>query len=344
MLPMYHRKAFLVYVAAVGLCLPALSAPKPSAKPKPPSQRIVQGTQQLSGDQAVPGREYTLGKQNPMNFQLDSAEYTTSRVIIGKAVYWPAPDEKFLLLHFQFHNPRKAEALVRFDTFSYTAVDSTDTNRDCKRNLGIESTKQDLNMRLKPGQRIAAYTFIAVPANATVPKLIVKASDNLVLRYDLTGKIKPLTGPTADPADQTGATALKSVPSEPGTWYQIGLWDCRIDSFSTSTTPIAGKSLPKGGSYFVANATVRNAAPVEELFRYDTMEIHLTDQDGIDTPWSRWVLRGSSDQDLQARIAPGQEIKVRFVSKVPKGFTPKTFSVQRQGTAQSYLFQVPGAM
>lgn len=343
MLMSYRPKSFLLSLATAAVCAAALGAPKPVAKTKPPAKRVVQGTQQLAGDQAVPGQEFTLGQQNPMNFQLDSAEYTTSRVIIGNSVFWPAPDEKFLLLHFQFHNPRKAEALIRYDTFSYTAVDSTDTNRDCKRNLGVESTKQELNQRLKPGQRMAAYTFIAVPANATVPKLIVKASDNLVLRYDLTGKIKPLSGPTADPADQTGATALKSVLSEPGTWNQIGLWDCRVDSFSTSTTPIAGKSLPKGGSYFIANATVRNASPGENLFRFDTLQIQLADQDGIETRWSGWVLRGSSDQDLQARIPSGQEVKIRFMSAVPKGVEPRTFTVKRQGTAQSYVYQIRGA-
>jgi len=75
----------LAIAASVLICptgMAAMAKPKAKAKPKA-IPHIVQGTTQLSGENAQLGTMYTLGKTEPFNITLKSAEYSVEPILIG---------------------------------------------------------------------------------------------------------------------------------------------------------------------------------------------------------------------------------------------------------------------
>lgn len=336
-----------IALAAVTIVSVAFAAPKPKPKAKPapkpkPAARMVQGTKQLSGDNAELGQVYTLGKDNPMNITLNSVEFSTERMRFGNDVKIPGGDEKYMVLHYTLHNPQKSEQLVRYDTFAFTAVDSTDTNREFTQWVGVESNQQHLDVQLKPGQKINAYTYIPVPAKATVPKLIVKSGDQLVLRYDLRGKIKPLRGPAVDTTDKEGASALTEVPAEFGKTYQVGVFDVTLDSAVYSTTPIRDQELEEGARNLLVSATIKNANPQEELLRYDTIQAKYTDQDGAEISYSQDLLAASRDVSFDSQVAFGKEMKVRFPVKVAKDQQVVKMAISNGDNPRVFVYDMSG--
>jgi hypothetical protein len=142
-------------------------------------------------------------------------------VNIDTSVYAPSAEEKLLVLRYTIHNPNKTERRYYWSTVGFTAVDAMNQNREFVQNAGSRETGEALNVNLKPAQKVEAYTVIKVPAKGVVPKLIVKPESGGVIRYDLRGVAKPLTAPFADPADKTGATALKEIPGQNGQYYPL---------------------------------------------------------------------------------------------------------------------------
>ncbi len=337
-----HALVLIVCTASASM-VAAAPAKKPAAKKpvaKPPAGRVVLGTRQLSGDQAVLGTEFTLGKTNPMNFKLDRVEYSASRLRIGDQDHYPSAEEKYLVLSFTLHNPQKNESTVRFDTFQFTAVDDTDTNREGRAAWGVTSNKQALNMRLKPGQKVAGYTFIAIPATASVPKLIVKARDNTVLRYDLRGKVKPLTGPALDPTVPGGVAALARIPAAFGAQYEMGELDITVESAAYSTDPLPGGPLRAGERFLVVTASVRNAIQRPRTVRFDSIEIVAVDVDGAETPIRGNMLRASSDEPFNSQVQPGSAVRLRMIAKAPKGITFKEMAVRTRRDQRAYVYDM----
>lgn len=342
---MFHRSERanptlpLLLVAATSI---AVAAPKPRvpASPKKAPPRVVLGTKQLSGDQAVPGQEYTLGKASPINFQLNTVEYSTARLLVGDSDYLPAANEKFLVIHYTLHNPQKAERLVRFDTLRYTAVDSTNTNQEGRQRTGVESTREALNIKLKPGQKIDGYTYITISATATVPKLIVTSSDNLVLRYDLNGKIKPLTGPSASSEDSTGATALGEVTAQLGTAYEMGAFDVTVVSASYAATPIGNQRLKAGDRNLVLSLKMRNGTRRKQTLRFDTLRLKAVDADGAPINWRSNLLTNSRDAEFSAPVEPGQEVSVRTYLVVVKDQRAKAVTLSMGNANRQYVYDI----
>jgi hypothetical protein len=345
---MSHRisaSAFALIAMSLTACAVAFAAPKKKSAHKPvkkPTPRVVLGTKQLSGDQAVLGQVYTLGKESAMNITLNRVEYSTDRLRFGEEAKIPGADEKFLVLYYTLHNPLGHEQLVRFDTFEFTAVDSTDTNRESPRNVGVESTQQELDVNLKPGQKINAYTFIPVPAKATVPKLIIKAREEMVLRYDLRGKVKPLSGPAVDPADKDGASALGEVPAQFGKTYQMGVFDVTINSAEYSTKARPDQELEEGARNFIVSGTVKTAHPREQLLRFDSIQVTYTDQDGADISFSQDLIAASRDASFETNLAFGKEVKVRFPVKVAKDQNVMRMSIGQGESPRTYVYDMSG--
>ena len=99
MLAQHSRTAIgiaLVSTVMLGAAGRGLAARKP-ARPQP-KQPIVQGTQQLSGDQAQIGQTYTLGKENPINVAVTSVAYSVNRIRIGSSHYFPRAAEKLMVI------------------------------------------------------------------------------------------------------------------------------------------------------------------------------------------------------------------------------------------------------
>lgn len=342
----------MIGLAVAVTCLP-LAAAKAKPKPKPvpkkapakPSttNKATAGTTQLKGSEPKFGETWTLGKTYPWNFTMDSAEYTVEQVKIGDRIFCPKAKEKVLVLRFTVHNPQKEEAIMRYDTFHFTVVDTKDQNWEGVGDLGADKGKEpyeyyDVNM--KPAQKAKLCTAVVVPAAGVMPKLIVKGSDELVLRYDLRGKVKGLAAPFADPNDPTGMTALASVPARIGDYYPVGNFDIRLDEVSTETSGVYSDTELEEGSYWlIVKMTARNETAEKAVVRYDFMIPKLTDQDGIDVERAgSTIYTASRNVDLDVQIEPAREISFRMAFQVAADRKLKTFTIKEDEDGRSYVY------
>jgi hypothetical protein len=284
-------------------------------------------SKQLNGDQAKFEEEYTLGKEVPINVVVHSVEYSVSRVINGEQIEFPAANEKLLLVRMTLRNPQPTETIIRYDTFQYTAVDSNNTNHDCEQVVICDG--KPLNMSVKPAQKVDAFAVIKIPAKGSIPKLIIKSTDNLVLRYDLTGgKIKQLPAAFADPSDTSGSTALAVVPAKLGTYYDLGIYDFLLEKFAYTTEPPKETELGEGNHYLVLYGSLKNGYPAQQFTRYDSFAPTITTTDGDDIAYENLMELAGRHEWVDLEMKPGQELKIRLYFEMGKDVTPKTFTMK----------------
>lgn len=318
------------------------AAKKPAAKPKSGQPHVVQGTTQLKGEYAEFNKTYTLGKEEPINITLKSAEYTANRVKFGDIFFCPMADEKLLVLHLTYHNPQPEMLSVNWDTVHFTAVDATNTNREYVEYVGLKENNNQLEMELKPAQKIDVYTVIKVPAKGEVPKLIAQSRDNLVLRYDLRGKVKPLPAPYAAP-DSKGMTALGEVPAKVGDYYPTGRFDIKVDSIEYLDENIGKYELEEGERFLVINFSVKAQVPETSIY-WSTFEPMLLTEDGDTLDWNEELFLASRAKAVDMEMKLGQEVKVRHFFAVPEDVKVKTYSIREtefEGS-RSFVYDVSG--
>lgn len=322
---------------------------KPAPKPKS-TTHIVIGTMQLDGEHGRFGETYTIGKRSPWNITVNSAEYTVGHLTIGDKSFTPNADQKMLVIHYTVHNPQKGEANMRYDFLPWTAVDAKNTNWEYIRALGAKGSGESVALMMKPAQKMDVFTAIMVPAEGPIPKVMVKGSDDLVLRYYpneiVNGKnISPVPGlsaPFADPSDPTGMTALAKVPGKIGEYYPLEEFDIKLDGYAFTSSKIAEKDPKKGSRYLILNLTVKNALPKLRQFRYDWFEPKLTDADGMNVRWNAKMLAATRDVPMDTELDPGQEIGIRYYFELPSDLGVKSFSIC-QRKSRTYVFDVGDA-
>lgn len=297
------------------------------------------GTTQLSGENAQIGTTYTLGKTNPINVTVNSIAYTVEQVSIGDNVYMPKGNEKLMVVTFTMHNPQKSDLGVFWNTLKFSVVDSNNTNWSYCSQVGIDETKQNAAMFLKPGQKAKFYTVIVVPAAGEIPKLIIESSDRLVLRYQLHGKVKALPAPIADPNDKTGASALQEVPAKMGDYYPTAEFDVKIESAAYCDDPIMNRSPQKGKRYMVFKGTAKNESKGQRFFGWNRFIPVLTDADGGSVNWNQVVLYASRDEAISTQVKPGNEIRFRYYFEVPEDLDLQTLSLTEQ-SSRAYSYDV----
>jgi len=323
---------------------------KPKPKPKTPVKsktvvpHIVLGTTQLSGENAQFGVTYTLGKSNPINITLRSAEYTVEPVRIGNDTYIANTDEKLLILHMTYHNPQKSDRFVRWDSFGFTIVDPKDQNHDGLKGLGTdEKVSTNFAMSMKPAQKTAVFGVMKLPAEGEMPKLIIKGSDDLVLRYDLRSKAKGLPAPYADPADKTGATALAKIAATAGTGYPVGMFSFKLNKVEyISATVMGDVKLAKDQRFLVVGFSLKNISAREQFFRWDSLMNKLIDVDGVEVArGSTAVFQASKDTSFSSNVQPGQEMNLRYIYKVPNDTDLKTLAIA-EDDGRTFEFDISG--
>lgn len=344
------RAAVILVALLLCVCAVAMAAkPKPKPKPKTTNHATL-GTTQLKGEYADIGSTYTLGGGDyALNLTVKSVEYSVAPLTIGDYFYYPKAGEKFLVIHFNVHNPRPQEAFARYDSFTITAVDAENENREYIKDAGIEPKATDdkntkpvsFSMTMKPAQKVDVFTAIAVPAKGEVPKLIFKSPDDRVLRYDLKGKVKPLAAPYADPEDKTGATAFSKVPAKIGDMYQIGEFGVKVDGISFRDKPMPDSEMGEGNHYLVLALTIKNIAPTKQFLRGDFFQLGIKDADGVTTQpmWDMYL--ASRDIAFSNDVEPGQEVRGRYIFEVPKDLDMKTLFITREEN-RTYEYDLSG--
>ena len=350
---MTNSKTSLAAILLLLLCTNVWAATqKPAAKPKPKPSPVL-GAKQFSGENAQFGTTYTLGKDAPVNFTLNSAEYTVGRVPCGSERIIPTVDEKTLVIHFTVQNPRPEEAVFNWATLSYTAVDINNASHEYTQYIAFEKGNQTVDISLKPGQKLDAYTTILVPARGIVPKLIVKSQDNLVLRYDLRGKIKPLAAPFLDPncqlngtedkvveADKKGANALAIIPAQLEVYYPTGSFDTKVIGFSYTNSAINENDPSEGGRFLVVLLIVKNQQSDERHINWAQIQPEVKTTDGEKLEWNQEMLLKSRDAQVDQTINPGDEMTVRFYFDLPSSSEAKTFTLQEGDNGRCYSYSV----
>ena len=206
--------------------------------------------------------------------------------------------------------------------------------------MNNESTNENVGQQFKPAQKMDVYTAVVVPANGEIPKLILTAGDNTVIRYDLRGQVKPLPESITDPNDKTGATALANIQARLGDFYPASMYNIAVEKVSLSDGPIDGKSAGPGGKYIVANISVKYLATFGATLRFDTFAITGIDADGLPIKGGNDLLAPSSDNHVSIHVDPGQEMKFRAYVKVNKGVTPKSLVITGDNNGRSFIYNV----
>lgn len=346
---MNTKKTLLAISLLLLIGVTGVYAAKPTPKKPVSSQsmtHIVIGTMQLDGEHGRFGETYTIGKRNPWNITVNSAEYSVGHLRVNDRIYTPNADQKMLVIHYTVHNPQKNDANMRYDFLPWTGIDAKNTNWEYIRALGAKGSEESVGMMMKPAQKMDVYTAIMVPAIGPIPKVMVRGGgEDLVLRYYpneiVNGKnISPVTGlsaPFADPSDPTGMTALSKVKGTVGEYYPLEDFDIKLDKYSFTNAKIDNKTPKNGNKYFVLNLTVKNAQPKPYKLRFDWFVPKLTDGDGMSVKWNSNMLGGSRDVRVDTDMEPGQEIGIRYYFEVPSDLAVKSFSIcQRKSRTYEY--------
>lgn len=325
--------AFLVTAASLPVAAqtkkPATKKPavKQAAKPTPAKTTgpIVLGTTQLSGDFGKLGTTYTVGKREPINFTLRSAEYSVQPFVVDGSIWVPRADQKLLILHYTLHNPVPREQSVHWGSIRFTAVDKEDKNQEMIEAIGRDGTTEKLSLTLKPAQKIDVVAAIRVPAEGVVPKLIVEREKGApVVRFDLRERVKPLAAPVADSADTSGATALKEVPAQRGAFYSTGVFDTRLDEVAYVNGPLLNREAGAGKRYFTATLTLKNRTNRPQTYYWGYFFAELKDSEGEKSSLAQSLLKATRDEANSGEIAPGEEARIRYFFPVPNDVTGKT--------------------
>ncbi|MHB0999851.1 MAG: DUF4352 domain-containing protein [Armatimonadota bacterium] len=309
---------------------------KPAAKPS----TSFQPAKPMPGQWAEMNKPYYLGEGiELLVFTLKSAEFTASRVYFSDTIVNPGKSEKMLVLHFSIQNPTKSEYIINWATCRFTAVDSSDNNRESVGHIGQDKNKEKLDMSLKPAQKVDCYTCIKLPGDCLAPKLIVRPSEDLaVLRYDLHGKVKALEPMFADPNDKTGATAVSDVKANKGQLCPGMMFDFTYDNIKFVSGPYADREPEEGYGWAVIEATIKNQSKDQQFINWATITPSLKGKSGtIDfSTFASAEGTGSFDTTLD----PGESVGVQYCFQVRNNAELRTFMLEEGEDARRYVWDL----
>lgn len=309
-------KSPLIAVALAAVCVASAQSPAKktaSTKTAAAQTRPVLGTTQLPGDDGKLGQAYTMGVQGKLNVVLTGARYAKSRWTVDDSTNAPDRDHKLLILSFQVQNPNKEITNLNDATLKFTAIDQEGENHEGMGRLVQKSGAKDLNIDLKPAQRIDCETAIVVPAKGVVPKLMVAhRSGGGVLRYDLHDAITPLEKPYSD----NGTDAADRFAGETGAYYTLLDSDVKYLSTSFKERQLGNNTCdPAKEIYMLSRVTFRMGTPGRGFMRF---EGEAVDENGDKYPMTS-IRKASTEDHMASYAEAGEETNGRASFVVPKG-------------------------
>jgi hypothetical protein len=356
--PLAVLKSLGVNAVASGNTLALSRAGSASTTPAKPSDSGAAGTQQLSGGLGVLGKAATLGKLSPLNFTLRSLEFLVGRVAIGQNVWVSNAKQKLLLVRFTAQNPQSGKDVqLNNASFVFTVVDSNSVSvtpdwAGSEIAIARDNDFTPVDTALKPGQRLDVYTVFVVPNDVSVPKLLVERWNERqagVLRFDLSGKIKPLTAPFA--ADSTGIKSLEQINAQIGTYYPVGKADMRLESAQISTLEVGGV-LPSEGKRFVRlifgfrNPMPRGAPNTGVgMCGAEGFILEFTDSQNerqVTSSCGTSFLKVNRNENGDVELTPGQEVKLRYFFEIPNDVAAAKLMVYTEPSIR-YVYDIGSA-
>ncbi len=310
----------LVTALLACLALGAAEAQKPKVKPKPKSKPVA--AKQLPGGVGALNVPVRLGEGDEV-FQvvLTDASFET-RVVNADDTIVAAADKKLLVLKFTVQNPHSTmDRFYRGDSFHWMVVGA---NADNYTDVGTAYNPDKLtavSLELKPAQRIPLWTYIEIPKDDPVPKLMltIQSSKNVV-RYDLKGKVKPLTG----------IFAMSEPTAKFGENLPIGVYDWVVSAPESSTkSPIPSMEVEESAPFLTFPITVSNPGKIVKYFRYDSLQYEFTDADGTPVDIAAVdAVRASSPEPFAGDLKSGQALKLRLVFRLAGNAKPVSLTLK----------------
>ena len=288
-------------------------------------------TGQLPGTAGVIGTPYRVGGYQVI---LTGAAFAT-RLAHSEAAVIPEKQKKLLLLNWTVQNPGATMLGFDWNSIRFTVVSADNSNHENAEIALNPDTMTPLNLTLKPTQKIPVLSYIEVPASDPVPKLMLQSAGKPVVRYDLKGKVKKLTGLFAAP---DGVTALDAGAARLGERVELGALDFTVEKVESVATAL-GEVDPGDGNKLVV-MTVAFTNPTRTDFSLDPGSYQLAMKDANDEDIEfKTLLRAVGNTALTADIKPGQTVKGRLVFAAGKDAQAGslTFTWQDQRSAKIAL-------
>lgn len=322
---------------------PKKPAPKPAPKPAAPG---VKGTAQLPGDVGQVGVTYSLANGgSTFNLTIHDMYFVATRMLFEGKVVFPEADKKFLVMDFTVQNPNSGQDLhVGTQNFKVTAVDASNQNSDDDYQVMNPLTNQDLDIDLKPGQKVAGKKYIVVPAGVQIPKLILDWGAPRVMRFDLHGVVKPVEAVVHDPADTTGSIALATIPNaQVGTTYPCGPFDLTIEKFEFVDSALQGNAPDDGKRYLVATLRAKNATREDsDVNMGNGFTAFVMDSDGDKIDRAGDYLKASADEPADSAVAAGIEKRFRIYWPVSKSGSLKSLTLYLGDSYRHLVYDLSG--
>jgi hypothetical protein len=332
-------KSPTLFAALTAVCLvsaaPLASAQQAKAKPTPAAQaRPVLGTAQLPGDNGKLNQAYTMGQQGKLNIVLTGVRYAKSRWIVDGETNATDRDHKLMIVSFQIQNPNNEITNLNDSTLAFTAIDQEGENHEGIKRVIQKSGAKDLNIDLKPAQRIDCETAIVVPAKGVIPKLMVAhRSGGGVLRYDLHDAIKPLEKPYSE----NGTDAAELIKGEPSTYYTLLDTDARYISTAFQEHQLGANTINDKEIFMLAKMTFKMGTPGKGFMRF---EAEAEDENGDRYPATS-IRKASTEEWMSSYAEPGQETNGRVSFVVPKGVKIAKFRIWETTRGKSLAVEYP---
>jgi hypothetical protein len=296
----------------------------PKSAPQKGSGAIVMGTHQLPGQFGVIGKEYTIGTELPLNFNLVNAEYRADRFVgensVGETYSWvPLKNQKVLILRYTVQNPNPKDARLWYMSFKFTAVSADDQNSEQINHPWVGNNTKYQEMQLKPAQKVTLTTAILVPSQGDIPKLIVQRGFDekaAVVRFDLRGKVKKIV----DSAwSSNGIDTLDALEAKLDTYYPWGGSDIQVNGIEELGSTIGDIKAERGQKLIAIKIKARGITPTPSRIWYGEFGAKIKTSDGETTeirPYNN-LLRGGRPEVFDGVVPVGDEQTLRLVASIP---------------------------
>jgi hypothetical protein len=288
----------------------------------------------LAGSVGVIGKPATLGKYQ---FALVSASFAT-RVVAQDAMILAPKGKKFLILNYTVQNPTQGPLDFARGDIRFTVVGADNADHEDSQNIYAPDTMAPLAVSLKPVQKIPVLTYVEVPANDPIPKLMAMSGAAPVLRFDLKGKVKKFTGPFAK-ADGVTVEEAGSVPV--GTKFEAGTYDVVVEKVEDVTTNLGEFELGEDRKFIVVTITLTNASKTDLPIDTGFLNFSMKDAAGEDVEFGGSVLKGVGNTYLSGTLKPGASVKARVLFTAAKDANASSVTVTSTETERSVTVSFP---
>lgn len=321
----------------------------PQAKPPQTNKPVVLGTKQLPGEFGKFGTTYTIGKAEPLNFTLLSAEYRADRFIGSASTeeshsFVPGKGQKLLVIKYSVQNPNPRDTRLWYASFDITAVSPDSQNSRIINLPWIGSNKKYQDVQLKPAQKVILTAAMYVAGEGETPKLIVQRTQDAgaaVVRYDLRGKVAKM----AAPYSEDGITSLDSVKIPLDTYFPWHGADLKVVGAEKVAEPIRDFSTPATMSQYALKLGFKGITPSPGRIWYGQFKLLVKTSDGdlIEQNTYGRLLRMSSADRFEMVAPTGEEVNARLIFDLPNNAKPYQvkLSLEMDGPHRTYSVDLP---